>query len=76
MIAGGAFAVMAWHEAVRRSGPHYGQLLRSEPAERDAVDDEPGIFPASAEYYRILDAAWSAWSMRAYPSGEKHMVLL
>lgn len=56
LIAGGGFAVMAWELANNRAYPH----MRSKggvPAPRHRVQLLEHYFPASVEYYRIIDAA-------------------
>jgi hypothetical protein len=57
MIAGIGFAMMAWKLAWYR-------VWRSEyplgsPCERGKASTQPKLFPASVEYYRIIDKAWA-----------------
>lgn len=58
MIAGGGFAIMAWRLAqIRVFSMSCPNLLAPKPR---AWAVAPG-FPATAEYYRILDRALAGW---------------
>ncbi len=57
VIAGGGFALMAWRLARRRKLP---SLTDTRPVERHRGMVE--YYPASTEYYRIIDSAAAAWT--------------
>jgi hypothetical protein len=70
VIAGGGFAAMAWELAkqrirVRINMPDYnaggvdGPVPRPNPNRLNALPES--YYPASAEYYRIIDSATASW---------------
>lgn len=77
MIAGGGFALMACRLAEQRTGSGLGLTsgIDPGPVDRETVRLHPGVYPASAEYYRIIDkadtafrndAAWHGCGLRVY----------
>lgn len=59
MIAGCGFAMMAMALADKRCEWRHSSCSTGGPVERDTTIRFHGIYPASREFYRITDIAWS-----------------